>query len=53
MELREFVAAVVRTVMTLELLLHLALISGLYALLGAVFMPLVEGRLFLGWTLWS
>lgn len=52
MDPRELVAAVTRTVNTLELLIYLSLISGLCALLGAVFMPLVEGRFFLGWILW-
>ena len=52
MEPRELVGAVTRTANTLELLIYLALISGLCALLGAVFMPLVGGRLFLDWALW-
>ena len=52
MKPRELVAAVTRIVNTLELLIHLSLISLLCALLGAVFIPLVEGRFFLDWFLW-
>ena len=52
MDPKEISAALTRVVSTFELMTILTLVNVLWALLGAVFMPLVEDRLFLGSALW-